>query len=234
MKKNVYLLFILNSMFTQSEENYIKALLHLSSVDRTMREKEGVGTNDLAAYLEVKPSTVNEMLKRLKEKDLIFHEKYKKVTLTEFGEALALKIIRKHRLWETFLHKKLDFDWDEVHDVAEQLEHVQSEKLIEKIDKFLDYPKYDPHGDPIPNSQGVLPKRESTKLSSVNKNLICTVLAVCDTSKAFLNYLEDLDIAIGAELKVIEKIHYDGSLKIVKEGNLLTLSKKVADNILVG
>lgn len=221
-------------MLTLVEENYIKALLHLSSVDRSMIEKEGVGTNDLAAYLEVKPSTVNEMLKRLKEKNLVNHEKYKKVTLTELGETLALGIIRKHRLWETFLYNKLEFDWDEVHDVAEQLEHVQSEKLIEKIDKFLDYPKYDPHGDPIPNSKGIMPRRESTRLSMVPLNQCFEVLAVSDTSKTFLNYLEDLDIAIGVELRVIDKIVYDGSLKIDKKGNVITLSKKAADHILVG
>lgn len=221
-------------MLTLVEENYIKALLHLSSVDRSMIEKEGVGTNDLAAYLEVKPSTVNEMLKRLKEKNLVNHEKYKKVTLTEHGETLALGIIRKHRLWETFLYNKLEFDWDEVHDVAEQLEHVQSEKLIEKIDKFLDYPKYDPHGDPIPNSKGIMPRRESTRLSMVPLNQCFEVLAVSDTSKTFLNYLEDLDIAIGVELRVIDKIVYDGSLKIDKKGNVITLSKKAADHILVG
>lgn len=221
-------------MLTLVEENYIKALLHLSSVDRSMTEKEGVGTNDLAAFLEVKPSTVNEMLKRLREKNLVNHEKYKKVTLTTLGETLAMGIIRKHRLWETFLHSKLEFEWDEVHDVAEQLEHVQSEKLIEKIDKFLDYPKYDPHGDPIPNSQGILPRRESTRLSLVPPNQCFVVLAVSDTSKTFLNYLEDLDIAIGSELKVIEKIEYDGSLKIDKEGKMITLSKKAADHILVG
>jgi DtxR family Mn-dependent transcriptional regulator len=221
-------------MLTLVEENYIKALLHLSSVDRSMIEKEGVGTNDLAAYLEVKPSTVNEMLKRLKEKNLVNHEKYKQVTLTEHGEILALGIIRKHRLWETFLYNKLEFDWDEVHDVAEQLEHVQSEKLIEKIDKFLDYPKYDPHGDPIPNSKGIMPRRESTRLSMVPLNQCFEVLAVSDTSKTFLNYLEDLDIAIGVELRVIDKIVYDGSLKIDKKGNVITLSKKAADHILVG
>ncbi|MCG2460381.1 metal-dependent transcriptional regulator [Flavobacteriaceae bacterium F89] len=221
-------------MLTLVEENYIKALLYLTSKDRTMKLQEGVGTNDLAVNLQVKPSTVNEMLKRLNEKDLVNYEKYKKVTLTELGETLALKVIRKHRLWETFLHDKLEFDWDEVHEVAEQLEHIRSEKLIEKIDKFLDYPKYDPHGDPIPDSQGVLPKRESTRLSQVEKNQNYVVLAVSDTTKEFLKYMEDLEIAIGTELLVMEKIAYDGSLKINKKGTLLTLSQKVADNILVG
>ena len=199
-----------------------------------MTQKAGVGTNDLAAYLEVKPSTVNEMLKRLKEKTLVHHEKYKRVTLTETGEVIGLKIIRKHRLWETFLYTKLEFDWDEVHDIAEQLEHIQSDKLIERIDKFLDYPNYDPHGDPIPNSEGVLPKRDTSRLSLIAKDAACVMLAVSDTSKDFLQYLEDLGIRIGAEMTIVDKISYDGSLKIKKEGALITLSKKVADNILVG
>ena len=221
-------------MLSFVEENYIKALLHLSSVDRAMTEKAGVGTNDLAAYLEVKPSTVNEMLKRLKEKALVYHEKYKKVTLTEAGEAIGIKLIRKHRLWETFLYTKLEFDWDEVHDIAEQLEHIQSDKLIERIDKFLDYPNYDPHGDPIPNSKGVMPKRATSRLALIDKDVVCVMLAVSDTSKDFLQYLEDLKIRIGAEIKVMDKISYDGSMKIKKDGEVVTLSKKVTDNILVG
>ena len=221
-------------MLSFVEENYLKALLYLSSVDRAMTQKAGVGTNDLAAYLEVKPSTVNEMLKRLKEKSLVNHEKYKKVTLTTAGEGIGFKLMRKHRLWETFLYTKLEFDWDEVHDIAEQLEHIKSDKLVERIDKFLDYPNYDPHGDPIPNSKGVLPKRDTSRLSLIDKSSICTMLAVSDTSKDFLQYLEDLKIRIGTEIKVLDRVSYDGSMKISKEGEVITLSKKVTDNILVG
>ncbi|GAA3516296.1 metal-dependent transcriptional regulator [Aquimarina addita] len=221
-------------MLTLVEENYIKALLHLSSKDRAMTQKEGVGTNELASFLDVKPSTVNEMLKRLKEKKLVYHEKYKKITLTDHGEAIGLTIIRKHRLWETFLCTKLEFEWDEVHDVAEQLEHVQSKKLIEKIDKFLGYPKYDPHGDPIPDHKGILPRRETKKLSLLPQGSICTVLAVSDTSKEFLNYLETLKIQIGTEIMLEEKISYDNSMKVEIEGVLTVLSKKVSENILVG
>ncbi|WP_394750180.1 metal-dependent transcriptional regulator [Spongiimicrobium salis] len=221
-------------MLSLVEENYIKALLHLSSTDRTMTQKEGVGTNDLATYLGVKPSTVNEMLKRLKEKKMVYHEKYKKVTLSADGEAVGLHIIRKHRLWETFLCTKLEFEWDEVHDIAEQLEHIQSEKLVAQIDKFLGYPKYDPHGDPIPDSKGILPQRDTLKLSLAENDKSYTVLAVRDTSKDFLQYLEELGIQIGTEIMVKEKIAYDGSLKIKKEEVFLSLSKKVSDNILVG
>ncbi|MCH5599394.1 metal-dependent transcriptional regulator [Niabella ginsengisoli] len=122
------------------------------------QHKTGAGTNELAANLDVKPATANDMLKKLKEKKLIVYEKYKKITLTELGKRQAIEIIRKHRLWETFLYEKLQFTWDEVHEVAEQLEHIHSPKLIAQLEKFLGYPEFDPHGDAIPNAQGVLKK----------------------------------------------------------------------------
>lgn len=222
-------------MISLVEENYLKALLHLTFVEAVVKPKKiGVGTNELASFLEVKPSSVNEMLKKLKEKDLVFYEKYKKITLTPLGESNALKIVRKHRLWETFLCEKLDFNWDEVHEVAEQLEHIKSEKLIEKLDKFLDFPNYDPHGDPIPNKNGVLPIRETKRLNRLSENEKCVVLAVSDTSSLFLNFLEDLNIEIGTKITLIEKIAYDGSVKIELHNKTISLSKKAAENILVG
>ena len=221
-------------MLTFVEENYLKALLCLSSKDRAMTQKQRVGTNDLAECLGVKPSTVNEMLKRLKEKSLVNHEKYKKIALTDTGEAVGLRILRKHRLWETFLYSKLQFDWDEVHDIAEQLEHIQSDKLIERLDNFLGYPNFDPHGDPIPNNQGILPKRDTSKLSLIQEGSSCVMLAVSDTSTEFLQYLEDVGIRIGTTLFLKKVIVYDGSIKVLKENELITLSKKVSDNILVG
>lgn len=220
-------------MLTQVEENYIKALLHLASQDRAMTQQEGVGTNDLAAYLQVKPSTVNEMLKRLKEKELVNHKKYGKINLTVAGTRTGLGIVRKHRLWETFLCTKLEFDWDEVHDIAEQLEHIRSDKLIDKIDKFLGYPKYDPHGDPIPDNHGNIPKRDTQKLSTVENGITCRVLAVTDTSSEFLKYLETLLISIGASLLVLDKIAYDGTVIVRIHNKEVSLSSKVAANILV-
>ncbi|MDP5101556.1 MAG: metal-dependent transcriptional regulator [Nonlabens sp.] len=220
-------------MLTQVEENYIKALLHLASQDRAMTQQEGVGTNDLAAYLQVKPSTVNEMLKRLKEKELVNHKKYGKINLTAAGTRTGLGIVRKHRLWETFLCTKLEFDWDEVHDIAEQLEHIRSDKLIDKIDKFLGYPKYDPHGDPIPDNHGNIPKRDTQKLSNVGLDHSCRVLAVRDTSTAFLQYLEQLNIAINTIIEIKEKIPYDGTLRVEIDGKAAVLSNKVSENILV-
>ena len=220
-------------MISLTEENYLKALIYLSSLAPGIEEKKDVGTSELASYLKLKSSTVNEMLKRLKEKNLINHEKYKKITLTHSGERNGLKIVRKHRLWETFLFTKLDFDWVEIHEVAEQLEHIKSEKLVEKIDRLLGYPNFDPHGDPIPDKHGKIPQRITKSLSAVNKGETCVVLAVSDTSKDFLNYLEDLDISIKTEIVVIDKIAYDKSIKIKIKNEQYSLSRKVADNLLV-
>ena len=222
-------------MISLAEENYLKALLHLSSLEHK-NETEisvGVGTNELAEYLSLKSSTVNEMLKKLKEKKLINHEKYKKITLTLSGERNGLRIVRKHRLWETFLFTKLDFDWIEIHEVAEQLEHIKSEKLIEKIDRLLGYPNFDPHGDPIPDKYGKLPQRITKSLSAADKGARCVVLAVSDTSKDFLSYLKDLNISIKTEIVIIDKIAYDKSIKIQIKYEQYSLSRKVANNLLV-
>ncbi len=138
-------------MLSFTEENYLKALWHLT-MGNTLKDE--AGTNELAAYLNVKPATSNDMLKKLKAKKLVDYKKYGKSSLTHKGKKLAIEIVRKHRLWETFLYEKLDFTWDEVHEVAEQLEHIKSQKLVDKLDKFLNYPALDPHGDVIPNAKG--------------------------------------------------------------------------------
>ena len=220
-------------MMSLTEENYLKALIYLSSLAPGIKEKKEVGTNELASYLKLKSSSVNEMLKRLKEKRLIHHEKYKKISLTNLGERTGLKIVRKHRLWETFLFTKLDFNWIEIHEVAEQLEHIKSEKLVEKIDKLLGYPNYDPHGDPIPDKHGKIPQRITKSLFAVEKGKKCIVLAVCDTSKSFLNYLEELGISIKTEITIVGKIAYDNSIKIRIKNEQHSISRKVAGNLLV-
>ena len=216
-----------------TEENYLKALIYLSSLAPDIKEKKEVGTNELASYLKLKSSTVNEMLKRLKEKRLIHQEKYKKISLTNSGERTGIKIVRKHRLWETFLFTKLDFDWIEIHEVAEQLEHIRSEKLIEKIDSILGYPNYDPHGAPIPDKHGKIPHRITKSLFNVEKGRKCIVLAVRDTSRSFLNYLEELGISIKTEIAIVGKIAYDNSIKIKIKNEQYSISRKVADNLLV-
>src|SRR5690554_7659989 len=152
---------------TNSEENYLKIIYHLS-----LNSNSGVSTNAIAHAMESKPSSVTDMVQKLADKNLVAYKKYQGVQLTEKGKEVAMHIVRKHRLWEVFLVEKLGFSWDEVHDIAEQLEHIQSENLIDRLDKFLDFPTEDPHGDPIPNNKGELPKlkrqldRKSTRLNS--------------------------------------------------------------------
>ena len=216
-------------MATLSEENYLKAIFHLAADDVV-----SVSTNAIARKMDTKASSATDMIQKLFEKGLIDYQKYKGVKLTEKGRLAAVSVIRKHRLWEVFLVDKLHFSWDEVHEVAEQLEHIKSEKLVEKLDRLLGYPNFDPHGDPIPNKHGKIPQRITKSLSAVNKGEKCMVLAVSDTSKDFLNYLEDLDISIKTEIVVIDKIAYDKSIKVKIKHEQYSISRKVADNLLVG
>ncbi|MCE3296470.1 MAG: iron-dependent repressor [Crocinitomicaceae bacterium] len=217
-------------MLSITEENYIKHILgHLLENGF----QGGVGTNELASSLEVKPSSVNVMLKRLREKELISYEKYGKIFLTEEGRKVGMEIIRKHRLWETFLYEKLDFTWDEVHEVAEQLEHIQSRKLVEKLDKFLGFPAFDPHGDPIPNSKGEIKIEPKLLLSEIETGKKCKMVAVNDNSAAFLKYVQELGLAINHEIMVISRLDFDDSLEISIQGKASRVSKKFAQNIYV-
>lgn len=218
-------------MLSLTEENYLKALFHLTESGE--EAGVGAGTNELAGHLAVKPATANNMVKKLKEKVLIHYEKYGKITLTDAGRKAALTVLRKHRLWETFLYRKLDFSWDEVHEVAEQLEHIRSEKLIRKLEIFLDFPEYDPHGDPIPNASGELPELTSVLLADLQPGQYCRVSAVKDTSKVFLQYLEQLAIGIDTRIGLKERIDFDGSLILDVNGRAVTVSQKLADNLLV-
>ncbi len=212
-----------------TEENYIKAIYKLN-------EKYGnnVTTNAIAEKTNTKAASVTDMLKRLSSKELINYKKYKGVTLTAKGEKLALNIIRKHRLWEMFLVEKLEFKWDEVHEIAEELEHINSEKLIEQLDKFLDYPKVDPHGDPIPDSKGKVNITKSLLLSKSSKNETYTMTGVVDHSPAFLKYLEQSGISLGCIIKVKDIIEFDNSLNItINKNKHVFISNEVAKNILV-
>lgn len=218
-------------MLSYTEENYLKALLKLSLQHRSKTE---AGTNDLASHLGVKPATATDMLKKLKEKKLIDYEKYGKISLTNTGRKSAIEVLRKHRLWETFLYEKLDFTWDEVHEVAEQLEHIQSAELIDRLDKFLGFPTLDPHGDPIPRANGDMPPSAKALLSEIEAGKTCQVAAVRDTSTIFLQYLKQLSIGIGTKIKVLEKIPYDGSLSIqIGKDVKTTVSSKFAESLLV-
>ena len=216
-------------MLSFTEENYLKALLKIS-FDTGNNE---VGTNELAMSLGVKPATANNMLKKLKEKELVAYEKYGKITLRDEGKKRALYIVRKHRLWETFLFEKLDFGWEEVHEVAEQLEHIQSQKLIDKLDKYLEFPEFDPHGDPIPNRHGEIKIQYNTTLAEIAIGYKCKMLAVKDNTTAFLTYVVKVGLGLNNEIKVISKQAYDDLLLIEVNGVQSSVSQKFAENIYV-
>lgn len=218
------------STLSQAEENYLKEIFHLSGQD-----KGKVSTNGLAEKLDSKASSITDMLKKLGDKKLVSYEKYKGCSLTAKGEKIAIHIIRKHRLWETFLVNKLKFGWDEVHDVAEQLEHIQSLKLINGIDQFLNYPKVDPHGDPIPDKEGNIDYLESKiLLSETVIGAMVEVVQVSEDSLDLLQYLDSIKLNLGSKIKVLERVSFDGSIRVKLEGNgELSLSQKVAKNIYV-
>ncbi|AZQ61988.1 metal-dependent transcriptional regulator [Flammeovirga pectinis] len=215
-------------MFSNSEENYLKTIYHLSGVT------DPVSTNAIADALHTKPASVTDMIKKLNTKEVINYQKYKGTTLTEKGEKAALRIIRKHRLWEVFLLEKLEFNWDEVHEVAEQLEHIQSQRMIERLDHFLGYPKHDPHGDPIPDKDGNFSTLEATKLSELKINEKGTVVAVKDESSSLLQYLDKVGIGIGSEIQVLDKIEFDKSLELkINAREKKIISALVSENILI-
>ncbi|MDE1207811.1 metal-dependent transcriptional regulator [Tenacibaculum larymnensis] len=215
-------------MFSQSEENYIKTMYHLAA-----DYKKGISTNAIAKKLETKASSVTDMVKKLSEKNVVSYKKYQGVTLTDFGKKTAANIVRKHRLWEVFLVDKLNFSWDEVHEVAEQLEHIKSPKLINELDAFLDYPKRDPHGDPIPDKEGNLQIIEKSLLSTLKKNEMGVCVGVDDSSSEFLRFLDKQEIALGKQIKVVEKEPFDGSLVIEMDGKTLSVSNKIASNLYI-
>jgi len=213
-----------------AEENYLKVLYQLSyeRVDR-----KDARTSELALILKVKPASVNDMLKKLKEKRYVDNKKYGKISLTKKGKEVAINVIRKHRLWETFLYEKLDFNWAEVHDVAEQLEHIQSKKLVKKLDKFLSFPRFDPHGDPIPNEKGEIVKTNRVLLSSIKKGDFFRVVGVKDLSSDFLQYIDDLKIRINSEIILEDIQEFDKTRLLCFNENKVRISKEVSDCIFV-
>lgn len=213
---------------TISEENYIKVIYHLSLVS-----PKGVNTNAIAGMLDTKASSVTDMLKKLSEKELVSYQKYQGVTLTEKGFYSAKMIVRKHRLWEVFLVDKLNFSWDEVHEIAEELEHIKSENLINKLDVFLDFPLFDPHGDPIPNADGEIKKINKLLLSETELNKEYQCVGVKDSSSSFLQYLDKQKIALGSKITVKEKESFDDTLLVEIDSRVLTISNKIANNLYV-
>lgn len=211
---------------TFSEENYLKTIYHITAATGVE-----VSTNAIAEKMETKASSVTDMLKKLAEKDLIIYKKYQGVLLTDKGKLSATMIVRKHRLWEVFLVDKLQFSWDEVHDIAEQLEHIKSEKLINKLDDFLGNPTEDPHGDSIPDAKGKINKIEKLVLAELHENQTGICIGVKDSSTQFLKYLDKNQITLGSKIEVLAKEEFDLSLKIKVEEKVVTVSNVIGNNL---
>lgn len=219
----------LSIMHSFTEENYLKAIYHLSEDNNTL-----VSTNGIAEVTNTKAASVTDMLKKLADKKLINYKKYQGVTLTETGLKAAVNIIRKHRLWEVFLVEKLGFKWDEVHNIAEDLEHINSASLIDRLDEFLGNPAADPHGDPIPDKTGNFNLKKHVKVSDMKESQCGTISGVNEHSSVFLKHLEKLGLTLGTKIKVTELIEFDGSILLsVNETVGRTISREVAKNIFV-
>lgn len=215
-------------MFSLAEENYLKAIYHLEQ--QTQGE---VSTNAIAERMDTKPSSVTDMVQKLAEKEVLSYIKYKGTLLTPNGKKIAANVIRKHRLWEVFLVEKLNFQWDEVHEIAEQLEHIQSDELVTRLDKFLGNPDFDPHGDPIPDKHGNVKRTEKKLLSECNKNQHGVCVGVKETSAEFLQYLDKRKISIGTQIIVLGKEFFDGSMIIQVGGEQFFISQKIAENLYI-
>ncbi|QIE59802.1 metal-dependent transcriptional regulator [Rasiella rasia] len=215
-------------MFSLAEENYLKAIYHLES-----KHQGAVSTNAIAEVMETKPSSVTDMVQKLAEKEVLSYIKYKGTSLTESGRKTAANVIRKHRLWEVFLVEKLKFHWDEVHEIAEQLEHVQSEELVTRLDKFLGFPDFDPHGDPIPDKHGNVKPTEKKLLSELSKKQNGVCVGVKESNSDFLQYLDKKNITIGTKIKVLGKEFFDGSMVIQVGRDQFFISKKIAENLYI-
>jgi DtxR family Mn-dependent transcriptional regulator len=214
-------------MHTFTEENYLKSIYHL------LEQAEQATTNDIAAALNTRAASVTDMLKRLAEKKLINYARYQGVSLTPAGQTIALGIIRKHRLWEHFLVEKLRFKWDEVHDMAEELEHISSTELINRLDEFMGHPKFDPHGDPIPDTNGQINCKPLHPALTLCQNQSGIIAGVSNHSATFLQYLEKIQLTIGKEIRITEITEYDLCLEVPSENKQLNISREVAKNLLI-
>ena len=215
-------------MFSHSEENYLKVIYTLELTKTT-----NVSTTLIANKIKTKASSVTDMLKKLADKKLVNYEKYKGVSLTKKGKNIAVNIVRKHRLWEVFLVNKLNYNWDEVHEIAEQLEHIKSDSLVNRLDEFLNFPKHDPHGDPIPDENGNIAHHKNVMLSSIEPNNSCVVIGLKDSSSSFLKFLDNLNINLGSVLKIISKEVFDNSMLIENNTHLISISNQISKNIFV-
>ena len=214
--------------YSASKENHLKAIFHLQN------EQGIVTTNALAAALQTRAASVTDMLKKLKEQKLLIYERYKGFKLNNEGKKAAIQVIRKHRLWEYFLVKKLQFGWDEVHEIAEELEHISSKKLVDRLDAFLDFPDTDPHGDPIPDSQGRFSQCRQISLSELPLNKIVQVSGIARQTTEMLELLQHKHIRLGTRLEVRKKFPFDDSLEVkIRNRPTITISAQVAKSVMV-
>ncbi|MBK8514816.1 MAG: metal-dependent transcriptional regulator [Saprospiraceae bacterium] len=197
-------------MLSPTEENYLKSIFKIAE-----KENKAVSTNSIANLMSTTPASVTDMIQKLSQKKYLQYTKYKGVTLTQSGNKVAIKIIRKARLWEVFLVNKLRFAWHQIHNIADELEHVSSDELISRLDAFLDYPKFDPHGNPVPNADGKFTIRNQMALADIPLNQKVTVLGVKENLPDFLRYLTDINIRIGVEIMVLQQVPYDKSMRIL-------------------
>ncbi|UOQ70780.1 metal-dependent transcriptional regulator [Hymenobacter cellulosilyticus] len=217
-------------MPSYTEENYLKAIFKLAEAEPGSE----VSTNRIAEVLQTRAASVTDMLRRLGEKGLLNYTRYRGVSLTPEGRRLALLTIRKHRLWEVFLVQKLGFNWDEVHEVAEEMEHIQSPLLVRRLDEFLGFPQTDPHGDPIPTEEGAILQPQNRLVADLQPGDSGTVVAVKNTSAPFLQYLDKVGLCLGAHIEVLDKVSFDNSLEIkVNKQKITLISAEVSRNLFV-
>jgi DtxR family transcriptional regulator, Mn-dependent transcriptional regulator len=213
--------------FSQSEENYLKAIYHLQV------GTEAVSTNEVAERLRTKPASVTDMMKKLNNKKLLHYKPYYGFYLSSEGKKVALSIIRRHRLWEYFLAEKLQFTWDEVHEIAEELEHVANRKLIDKLDAYLGFPQFDPHGDPIPDSKGKIATYKEIALTQLPMRQVAEVKRVSNQSPEMLDLLHHKNIRIGTKLEIRKHFEFDQSVELKVKNTIQTISEQLAKNIFV-
>lgn len=215
-------------LLSQTEENYLKAIYSLAYANSNK-----VSTTLISEELKTKASSVTDMIKKLADKNLVHYKKYQGVSLTEIGQKIAVEIVRKHRLWEVFLVNKLNYNWDEVHELAEQLEHIKSETLIDKLEAFLEFPTHDPHGDPIPDKSGNIEHHKNMMLSSIEIRNSCVVIGIKDSSDPFLKFLDKLQIQLGSTLKVVSKEPFDNSMLVETATGSISISNQISKNLFV-
>jgi DtxR family Mn-dependent transcriptional regulator len=211
-----------------SEENYLKTLYTLEN-----KQIKKVNNIALSKALELNPATVLEMVRKLSEKNLVEVLADKTIQLTEKGRKKALLIVRRHRIWEVFLVEKLNYEWNEVHDLAEQLEHIESDDLVKRLEEFLNFPSVDPHGDPIPDENGKVKKLKTQPLTSAPLKKKVTIAGVTNSSNEFLKYLDKVGLSIGNVLEVSEIEAFDKSITVIHKKNPINLSNEVAKNLLI-